>query len=196
MAENKLRLAIVTTLDNAGIKATKKEIQDLENAITKANRSGGGGGGKGGGLFGDVDNQVAGLAKKGLGVVAILRSVGSLANEVISKATVDGKSWGEAFTSGAKSFLEKTSFSAFKFVGLDFDNMLQQATAEMQKRINDLNASLTKHYAKWQQDENELLQSKLKTHQQTLKAIDDETSRYQKQLKVVNQIRGNTDTAE
>ena len=40
MAENTLRMKIVTALDNAGIKATKDQIDGLEKQISKINKSG------------------------------------------------------------------------------------------------------------------------------------------------------------
>lgn len=41
MADGKLRLQIVTALDNAGIKATKEQIESLEKSLSKVNRQGG-----------------------------------------------------------------------------------------------------------------------------------------------------------
>lgn len=176
MADSKLRLAIVTTLDNSGIKATKEQIDQLEQSIGKLNSSsGGGGGGGGGGVFGSMNKQATRLATRAVGLAGILRAVGSLTHEIIKKATVDGNGWGEAFTQGAKSFMVNTAFSLGKYFGLDFESMLSEATQAMKKRIDDLNQHLANHYAKWQQGENELLQSKLKTHRETIKAIDDET---------------------
>ena len=40
MADSKLKLQIVTALDAAGIKATKEQIDKMENALAKANKSG------------------------------------------------------------------------------------------------------------------------------------------------------------
>jgi len=143
MADNKLRLAIVTSLDNSGIKATKEQINSLEQSITKLNSSAnGGGGGEGGGIFAGMSGQVGGLAKRALGVIGILKIIGSLTNEVMKKATVDGKGWGEAFTEGAKSFMVNSSFAIGKMVGLDFQAMLDEATRKMKENVDKIARSV------------------------------------------------------
>jgi hypothetical protein len=140
MADNKLRLAIVTSLDNSGIKATKQQIDSLEQSVSKLNSStnGGGSGGSNGGIFGQMSGQAGGLAKRALGVIGILKILGSLTNEVMKKATVDGKGWGEAFTEGAKSFMVNSSFAIGKMVGLDFQAMLDEATSKMKENVDKL----------------------------------------------------------
>jgi len=40
MADSKIRLQIVTALDAAGLTATKEQIDKMENALAKANKSG------------------------------------------------------------------------------------------------------------------------------------------------------------
>lgn len=55
--DSKLRLNIVTALDNAGIKATKEEIDGLEKELKKVNQSGQEG-------FGGLDKSLTGLPGK------------------------------------------------------------------------------------------------------------------------------------
>lgn len=200
MADNKLRLAIVTSLDNSGIKATKQQIDALEQSITKLNTSANGGGGSGGGsnggIFGQMSGQAGGLAKRALGVIGILKILGSLTNEVIKKATIDGKGWGEAFTEGAKSFMVNSSFAIGKMVGLDFQAMLDEATRSMTENINKIAKGIQKWYNVQQQREHQLASDRLKSHQITLKSIEEQTQLYKKQLDIVNKIRGTTESSE
>lgn len=158
--------------------------------------NGGGSGGNGGGIFGNMSGQAAGLAKRAMGVIGILKILGSLTNEVIKKATLDGKGWGEAFTEGAKSFMVNSSFAIGKMFGLDFQAMLDEATQKMKENVDKMAKSIQKYYNNWQREEDKLLQNKLKSHNITIKSIEEQTSLYKKQLDIVNKIRGSTESAE
>ena len=69
MADGRLRLQIVTALDNAGIKATKEQIDRLEKSLSKVNRQGGAselnkGFGELGGTVGKVLKGLGGIGGK------------------------------------------------------------------------------------------------------------------------------------
>jgi len=91
MTNNELKLKIATALDNAGLKATKDQINGLAKDIKSLNRTGGQGqGGVVSKLFGGT--EIGKLAKMGAAVAAItvavkgFISVCRLASESIKEA--------------------------------------------------------------------------------------------------------------
>lgn len=82
MSESKLRLQIVTALDNAGIKATKEQIDGLEKQLKKVNSSSGGVDNLAKSL-GKLNGPLGGLEKIFGGIGGTISKVGGIATSVI-----------------------------------------------------------------------------------------------------------------
>lgn len=100
MADSKLRLSIVTALDNAGIKMTKDQIDGLEKSISKLSENGTSKVEKVAGAFGGIPGPlgkiakgfggVVGQAALAVGVFTTCFKVGEKLNEVYNKISEEG----------------------------------------------------------------------------------------------------------
>lgn len=100
MADSKLRLSIVTALDNAGIKMTKDQIDGLEKSLQKLSDNGSSKVEKVAGAFGGIPGQlgkiakgfggVAGQAALAVGVFTTCFKVGEKLNETYNKISEQG----------------------------------------------------------------------------------------------------------
>ena len=65
-----------------------------------------------------------------------------------------------------------SSFAIGKMVGLDFQAMLDEATRKMKENVDKIALGIQKYYNNWQREEDKLLQNKLKSHDITIKSIE------------------------
>lgn len=120
MADNKLRLDIVTALDNAGLKATKEQLDGLEKTLRKTNSTG----------VGKLSNGLTKLPGKLGDVISGFGQVGSAIGAVYLswKTFQEGLKIGQAifkqFGDGASYTLESVG-NGFKSL---YDNIIQGAT--------------------------------------------------------------------
>ena len=111
MADSKLRLQIVTALDNAGIKATKEQIDSLEKSIGKFK-------GKAeedvGGIFDKTNKGFSKIAKGAKTVmkditiaIGVAKLLGQAMADTYERMAVEGKSFSEAFGDMFESMSDK-----------------------------------------------------------------------------------------
>lgn len=182
MADSKLKLQIVTALDNAGIKATEQQINGMVASIERSSKATAKSASS---AFGDVDGAVN---KAGHGIktflkdvaigVGLAKTVGTAATKIFEDTQIKGKETGEAI----KDYFSDVSNTVSKFifgtsVKEQFDSIAQAAkdSADFQaKSITGIIDKLQKQAA----------------------SIDDVTNRYIKQMKSVQGLDATVNDAE
>lgn len=182
MADSKLRLQIVTALDNAGIKATEQQINGMVSSIERSSRATAKSASS---AFGDVDGAVN-KAQHGIKTflkdvaigVGLAKTVGTAATKIFEETQIKGKETGEAI----KDYFSDVSNTVSKFifgtsVKEQFDTITKYAkdSADLQaKAITGIIDKLQKQAA----------------------SIDDVTNRYIKQMKSVQGLDATVNDAE
>lgn len=176
MADSKLRLSIVTALDNAGIKMTKDQIDGLEKSISKLSDNGSSKVERVAGAFGGIPGPlgkiaksfggVAGQAALAVGVFTTCFKIGEKLNETFSKISEQGLG---SFTKGIWNSINGT-------------NKLNEDIKESQANLtNALNAASTQRIAMIQK-ENQLLD-------ENMKKIQAQTAEFKRQADSVQGLR-------
>ena len=182
MADSKLKLSIVTALDNAGIKATEQQIdgmmKSIEHGSKQANSSLKG-------TFDGVDGSVNGMFKgvktflKDIAIaVGLTKTVGTAAMKVFEDVETKGKTASESIQDSFRSAAD----SASKFLfGTDVSSQYNKVAEEATKAANAqiagidaINAQLDKQKSK----------------------IDDISQRYLKQRQSVNALNKSLDESD
>ena len=116
MADSKLKLQIVTALDNAGIKATEQQINGMVASIERSSKATAKSASS---AFGDVDGAVN-KAQHGIKTfmkdvaiaVGLAKTVGTAATKIFEDTQIKGKETGEAI----KDYFSDISNTISKFI--------------------------------------------------------------------------------
>lgn len=182
MADSKLKLQIVTALDNAGIKATEQQINGMVASIERSSKATAKSASS---AFGDVDGAVN---KAGHGIktflkdvaigVGLAKTVGTTATKIFEDTQIKGKETGEAI----KDYFSDVSNTVSKFI---FGTSVKEQF--------DTIAQVAKDSADFQAKSITGIIDKL---QQQAASIDDVTNRYIKQMKSVQGLDATVNDAE
>lgn len=168
MADSKLRLSIVTQLDNAGIKATKEQIDKLEDALKKTK---------------DTGQDSASQLEKALGgLPGPIGKVGKAMGGLVSTVTsVFG-----AFMMGVE-IGNMINDHILKPLGLieDYEAKAKKEAAEYNYALKNLKDTLEDV----QKKEAERIANAEKASDKAIKRIDDETAAYMRQSSALEGIK-------
>ena len=182
MADSKLKLSIVTALDNAGIKATEQQINGLMKSIEDGNRKIGSGlKGSMEGVDGSVNGMFNGVKTfmKDIAIaVGLTKAVGTTAIKVFEDVETKGKTAAETIEDAFHSATENTSKFLF---GTSVGDQYKKVTEEAIKAANTQIAGIETINAKLEKQKNK---------------IDDVTQRYIKQRQSVNALNKSLDESD
>lgn len=205
MADSTLRLKIATALDNAGLKATKEQLDGLEKQLAKVNNSSGGNGGIGKlpsklqklpGLIGDI---TGGLGKVG-SILGTLYTV----YKTFEKSLDGGNKIFEKFSDGAGYSIESVKNGFLSLWG-DIKNGFQkiftgtnakeaaEKAAEIAKQNQEAAIKAAEQATAKKLD---LMKKEQAEHEKVISSIQKETNAYIRQAQSLGGLKGSLGNAK
>ena len=182
MADSKLKLSIVTALDNAGIKATEQQIEGLTKSLESNSRKVGS---NMKGTFDEVNGSINGMFNgvktfmKDIAIaIGLTKAAGTAAVKMFEKVEIQGKTTAETIEDAFHSATDSTSKFLF---GTSVGDQYKKVTEEAIKAANTQIAGI------------ETINAKLETQKNK---IDDVTQRYIKQRQSVNALNKSLDESD